>query len=241
MSRIDYISGFTGAPLFRQMIIDLATLGITTNVGTVLASVLMHESNDGNSNVAKTCNNYGGIIFVNQPGATRCSRAQPGAEGGAGYAAYPNLKTFLKDFVRVMKLNRGGRGAPLSALKRVKLYNDRGGAYSVDVLDVPEMVARMRANGYFSDSADNYLAAVQSKFRQYAEAKLKEIYQVQQDNRMQSAEGKRFGPDVPFLQAVETALKEDIVEPAQQAFGTAGKYLLWGGVGLAALIILTRR
>lgn len=242
MSSISYISGFTGAELYRQMVIDLAALGVTTNVGAVLAAILMHESADGTSNVAKSCNNYGGIIYVKQAGATPCSRAQPGNEGGAGYAKYASLKLFLKDFIRVMRLNRGGRGAPLSALKRVKMYNEQSGSFSVDVLDVPEMVARMRANGYFSDSADNYLAAVQRKFKQYAEPELKEIYQAQHDKRMQAAsDGKRFSPDVPFLQAVETAVREDVVEPAKEAFGDAAKYLLWGGLGLVALVIITRR
>lgn len=231
-----------GEPLYRQLVINLAALGVTPNVGAVLASILMHESNDGKSNVAKSCNNYGGIIYVGQAGASPCSRYQPGVEGGRQYAAYATQKDFLKDFLRIMRLNRSGRGAPLSALKRVELLLvDTGRPYTVDMLDVPEMVARMKANGYFQDSEQKYLAAVQNKFNQYAAGSLKKAYEGELAARMDKAQGKRYNPDVSFTDALRDAWTKDVVNPVSEQFGKAGKVVLWTAAGLAALILLTRR
>lgn len=113
------------------------------------AAMIMHESADGTSNVSKSCNNYAGITFVKQPGATQCSNAQPGSEGGRTYAKFPDYKAFLKDYVRILKMNRSGQGAPWTAK------------------NLREFVTRLKLNGYFSDSIDNYLAALDAKLKKY--------------------------------------------------------------------------
>lgn len=232
---------FTGKELYRQMVIDFGLLGITTNLGMTLASVLMHESNDGKSTLAQSCNNYAGIIYIKQQGATPCNKNQPANEGGKGYAKYNSLMDCLRDFLRIMRLNRGGKGAPLSAIKTVQLINPQTGKYyDQTILDVPEMIRRMKANGYFQDSESNYYAGVKNKINMYATPVITSTLQ-DQLNKTASKEGKRFSPDVSFTEAVKTAFTEDIVNPVANATGVAGKYVLWSVVGLGALLILTRR
>lgn len=113
------------------------------------AAQLMHESADGTSNVAKSCNNYAGITFAGQKGATPCGNQQPGAEGGRNYAKFANYADFLADYVRILKMNRSGQGAPWNAK------------------DLREFVTRLKLNGYFSDSIENYLAALTAKLKKY--------------------------------------------------------------------------
>lgn len=134
------------------------------------AAMLMHESADGSSNVAKSCNNYGGITFAGQKGAVKCDRAQSTSEGGLAYAGYPNFGKFLADYVRILKLNRSGQGAPWSAK------------------NLREFVTRLKLNGYFGDSIDNYYNALAAKLKKYfrpaaAKASVKTAQQERGENK----------------------------------------------------------
>lgn len=128
--------------LYNLLKKGLVQRGARANLADWGAAQCMHESNHGTSNVAKNCNNYGGIVYAKKPGTTPCSNKQPGADGGRGYAAYKSIGAFLDDYVRVLKL------------KPAKPW---------DAKSLDDFVNRLAMNCYFGCNKDHKQPTAQAK------------------------------------------------------------------------------
>lgn len=115
-------------------------------VTTYAMAQIMHESDWMTSNLGNVDNNYAGIKFVNQPGAT------PGIKSpeGGNYAHYDSFGAFLADYKRVLSLNTGGKGKP------------------IDATTAQQFVERLAANHYFTDP--QYYLKFNAALRRVSEA-----------------------------------------------------------------------
>jgi hypothetical protein len=115
----------------------LTAFGYPQTLLPILLAQVAHETAGFTSAVA-TDNNFSGIKFVGQVGATK-GRLSP---ENNYYAKYANTNLWAKDYLRL--LSRGGNNAPIKAT------------------DSTDFVNRLKDNRYFTDSLENYQRAIKS-------------------------------------------------------------------------------
>lgn len=104
------------------------------------------ETGHFKSAVMDTDNNYSGIKYVGQSGATPGSKA-PGNEGKAPYAHFNSPQDWAKDHLRILK--KVGKARPLEATS------------------LQDYVSRLKKNGYFTDTEANYYKGLDSLQNMY--------------------------------------------------------------------------
>lgn len=112
---------------------------------TLAIAQMMYESDYMTSNVANVDHNYSGITFIDKPyqHATK-GLPKPQSDGGGNYAHFATFGDWAKDFLRILSLNRGGKGKP------------------IETTNPTEYLARLAANGYYGGSNTVYSNGVRS-------------------------------------------------------------------------------
>jgi hypothetical protein len=116
----------------------LSAYGYPSTMLPILLAQVAHETGGFNSILSTEDNNLSGIKFVEQSGATK-GRKSP---EGNYYAKYANTTLWAKDYLRI--LSKGGQNAPIKAT------------------DSTDFVNRLKDNGYFTDTLENYQKAIKS-------------------------------------------------------------------------------
>jgi hypothetical protein len=225
--------------LNNLLVKKFVSLGARSDVADFAAAQAMYESAHGLSNIAKTHNNLSGIKYVGQKGA---APGLPSPEGNK-YAHYNSLNDWASDFVRILKMNPGR-----------PWYDSK---------DLGDYAARLKTNGYFTDSLDRYyknLASVYNSYLPtgpYQRPKAPGVLDPAYKEYVRSGQARRQANE-----EVRTAVHKQRVWEAEQAKkaeieagipqnrfeqwvddfskGTT-KALVIGGIALVGLLILTRR
>lgn len=102
--------------------------------GAIMRSVaqVLLESAFGTSSVARNLNNYSGIKFINNPAVQKAAQGTRAPDGGY-YAKYSSPAAWAQDYKRVLSLNTGKLGTPLTAA------------------NIDQFLDRLQANKYFTD------------------------------------------------------------------------------------------
>lgn len=138
------------ASQIRYIYNDLVKNGFPAGktVTTYAIALIMLETDWMTSNVANVDNNYSGITWTNKP-YQDATRGLPKPEGGY-YAHFTTFEKWIKDFLRILSLNTGGKGRP------------------IDAQTAQQFTDRLKANGYFADP--NYGAKHNAALRKVSEA-----------------------------------------------------------------------
>lgn len=121
---------------WNWLIPTFKNLGASEKVAQYIALLAMHETNGFKSRLSQQDNNYSGIKFVKQPGATQ-GRKSP---EGNYYAKYPDRTAWAADLYRILA---NGKGKPLQAVS------------------LEDFAQRLKAGGYYTDSVENYTKGLQ--------------------------------------------------------------------------------
>jgi len=188
----------------RWLYAQMQAAGIPTAVSAYAMAQIMHESDWMTSNLGNTDNNYAGIKYVNQQGAT------PGIKSpeGGNYAHYKDFPAFLADYRRVLSLNTGGKGRP------------------IDATTATEFIDRLRANRYFTDP--NYHVKYNAALRKVADALQWGNAQIKNNTQPQSWWDKFFeqhdkvkGQPVPQNPHLPEVAQKDFIQWVQDNPKTA--------------------
>lgn len=127
---------------FRNVLNTLLANGWPQVVAPLSAAQVIFETGNKLSNVAKTDNNYSGIMWTNKPyqKATK-GLPFPASEGKYYYAHFASVNDWAKDFKRILSI-KGPKGAP------------------IDATSLGDYVARLYANKYFTSSPTLYVAGM---------------------------------------------------------------------------------
>lgn len=225
--------------LNNLLVKKFVSLGARSDIADFAAAQAMYESAHGSSNLAKTHNNLSGIKYVGQKGAT------PGAVSPEGnrYAKYASMNNWATDFVRILKFNPGRPW--------------------YDAKDLADYAARLKANGYFTDSLDRYyknLASVYNSYLPsgpYQKPKAPGVLSPGHKEHVKSGQARRQADEDVRINVQQQ--REWQAEQQRQAEIKAGipqnrfeqwiddlskgttKALVIGGIALVGLLILTRR
>lgn len=135
----------------RKIIAALIAAGASPSILPFLICQVAHETGDFDSRVLRQNNNASGILFINKPlkqkNAVR-GLAYPSREGRYWYANFKTLKDWAVDYLRII-----GR-IPQTASSLTDYAN------------------KLKARGYYTDSAENYSRALESHRKKLIKAGL---------------------------------------------------------------------
>ena len=191
----------------------LRNAGIPGQVIPWASAQVWHESNGGNSNVAKQNLNYSGIIWLNKPTqkATK-GTARPKSEGGY-YAKYASQGDWARNFARILSLSPGR---------------------PVDATSLMDFVARLKKNRYFAASEASYYQALKKILDSFATT-VPEAQHAKEEARVRAAYD-----EAGHYKGEAQRLADKVNFGLNLNYKTWGA-VTWGGIGLAALILLSRR
>jgi len=128
----------------------LAAAKVPAHLIPIIIAQVQHETNNFRDKKIFDHNNASGIIWLNKPAVQKNAskgRVLPETKNSSKpyyYAKFASLKDWLTDYLRI--LNR----APNYPLKATSLT---------------DYVTRLKSNGYFTDSAQNYLKGLAKYLR----------------------------------------------------------------------------
>lgn len=135
----------------KKVIAALIAAGASPTVLPFLICQVAHETGDFDSRVFRQNNNASGIMWINKPLKQKNAKkglAYPSREGRYFYAHFATLKDWAIDYLRVI-----GR-TPQSAKNLTDYAN------------------KLRARGYYTDTATNYARALESHRKKLIKAGL---------------------------------------------------------------------
>jgi hypothetical protein len=135
----------------KKIIKALIEAGASPTILPFLICQVAHETGDFDSRVFRLNKNASGIMFINKPLKQKNASkglAYPSREGRYFYANFATLKDWAIDYLRVI-----GR-TPQSAKNLTDYAN------------------KLRARGYYTDTASNYAKALESHRKQLIKAGL---------------------------------------------------------------------
>lgn len=120
----------------------LAAAKIPRHLIPYVIAQVQHETNNFKDKKIFDHNNASGIIFINNPAVQKNAvkgRVLPETKNSSKpyyYAKFASLKDWLTDYIRIL---------------------NRSPNYPLKATSLNDYVTRLKANGYFTDSAQNYL------------------------------------------------------------------------------------
>lgn len=190
----------------------LISQGMPDIAATFAAAQVLFETNGLTSNVSKADNNLSGILFINKPYQVATKGvARPRSEGG-NYAHFDSVRAWAKDFVRILKL---GKEKPINAIT------------------LEDFVRRLKQNGYFASSEQNYYKGVATWLQRIRQS-IPKNGGVTVDENNQIVQQRPYNITNP-ADVNNRGFVESVAEEFFPGSSDAGKYLKWG-LGLLAVI-----